>query len=118
MPTRQPVPTLRETISQWAADHEVELIFFDPPEHFDHAIVGLVEGAGQTVAVLYDQAMVLAAMRADMVDAADDEAAIDEEAADEVLEWFTVNTLGAYVGEATPRFLIRPWEEVPDEQET
>ena len=98
------MPTMREQIEQWAEDNEVELIFFDPPEHFDHAIVGLVHGAGQEPAVLYDQEKVLAAMRADMSDGTPE----DEDTAD---DWFTFNTIGAFLGDATPRFLITPWEE-------
>lgn len=86
----------RVQINEWAREHDVELILFDPPEHFDHAIVGLVHGFGQETAVLYDQEKVLAAMRADGMDA------------DDADEWFSFNTIGAYLGEATPRFLIRP----------
>lgn len=92
---RQSKPTLRQQLSDWAVEHEVELIFFDPSEHFDDAIVGLVEGFGQEPAVLYDQAKVLAAMEVDMGE-------------DGALEWFEFNTIGAYLGEHTPRFLIKP----------
>lgn len=86
----------RAQIAQWAEDNDVEVIFFDPPEHFDHAILGLVHGFGQEPAVVYDQALVMAAMSRDM--------------ASDCEEWFEFNTIGAFVGEATPRFLIRPWE--------
>jgi hypothetical protein len=92
-------PEQREQLSRWAEENDVELIFFNPPAHFDHAIVGLVRGYGQEAAVLYDEVKVIQALVADGMTAEDAE------------EWFTFNTIGAYVGEATPRFLIRPWEE-------
>ena len=94
----------RAQIAQWARDEGIELIFYDPPEHFDHAIVGLVRGHGQEWAVVYDEAMVLKSMAAGS----------DAETAE---EWFEFNTIGAYLGEATPRFLNRPWE-VDDVEET
>ena len=83
--------------AQWSAyarDRDITLIFYDPPAYFDHAIVGLVEGFGQELAVVYDLVLVLEAMTTDM----------GEEDAE---EWFSVNTIGTYVGPATPRFLIR-----------
>jgi hypothetical protein len=89
--------TTRAALQQWAEETETELVFFDPPEHFDHAILGLVHGCGQELAVLYDQRKVLAALRREMD-------------ADAAQEWFEFNTIGAYVGEATPRFLVRPEE--------
>lgn len=92
-----PAQLTRQALSDWAEDHEVELIFFDPPEHFDHAIVGVVCGYGQELAVVYDKAKVLQAIAAD----------IGEE---DAREWFAFNTIGVYVGEATPRFLVRPEE--------
>jgi hypothetical protein len=96
-------PISREQIARWAQENDFELIFFDPPEHFDHAILGLVHGFGQEPAVLYDEEKVLTAMVADGTNP------------DDAYDWFTFNTIGAFLGEATPRFLIRPWEE---EEET
>jgi len=89
-------PPTRAQISRWAEEFDIEVIFFDPPEYFDHAIVGIVPGFGQACAVVYDQARVLAAMSRDLAEDAE--------------EWFAFNTIGAFVGEATPRFLIRPWD--------
>jgi hypothetical protein len=83
----------RARLIAYAAAHDLALIFFDPPKYFDHAIVGLVEGYGQEMAVCYDRAKVLKALARDM----------GEESAE---EWFGYNTIGAYVGEATPRFLV------------
>jgi hypothetical protein len=86
----------RAALLAWATRHDLDLIFFDPPQHFDHAILGVVFGYGQEPAVLYDEAKVLGAMIAD---------GMTEEAAE---EWFEYHTIGAYLGEATPRFLITP----------
>jgi hypothetical protein len=97
-------PPTRADLTAWAEENEFELIFFDPPEHFDHAILGLVHGAGQEFAVLYDEDKVLEAMAADGADA------------DDVADWFGFNTIGAHLGDATPRFLTRPWE--PGAEET
>ena len=55
----------------------------------------MVFGFGQEPAVCYDEAAVLSAMVAD---------GMTEEEAE---EWFEFNTIGAYLGEATPRFLTR-----------
>lgn len=95
MGVRRATPVTRAELARWAEEHATELVFFEPPEHFDHAIVGLVHGFGQEPAVVYDEGLVLAAMAADGMTAEDAE------------EWFSFNTIGAYVGEATPRFLIR-----------
>jgi len=96
----------RNALRRWADENEVELVFFDPPEQFDHAILGLIHGFGQAPTVVYDEEQVLAAMQA---------GGMDQE---EALEWFEFNTIGAYVGEATPRFLIRPWEPGEEAEES
>lgn len=84
----------RAALAAYALDHDLTLVFFDPPEYFDAAIVGLVYGFGQDPVVLYDEARVLAAMADDM-------------GVDGAQEWFDFNTIGAYVGPSTPRFLVR-----------
>jgi hypothetical protein len=84
----------RAALTAWAEDTEQTLLFFDPADHFDHAIVGIVVGFGQEPAVLYDQAKVLAAMAKDMGE-------------EDAQEWFDFNTIGAYLGDHTPRFLVR-----------
>jgi hypothetical protein len=90
----------RRSLTRYAHDHEIEIIFFDPPSHFDHAILGLIVGFNQEPAVLYDQALVLQAMVDD---------GMSEEDAE---EFFAFNTIGAYLGDATPRFLfVRPGDE-------
>ena len=87
----------RAQLAAYAEEFDIELTFFDPPEEFDEAIVGLVHGFGQELAVLYDEAKVIAAMR--------QHNHWDE---DEAREWFDFNTIGAYLGETTPRFLVHP----------
>jgi hypothetical protein len=89
---------LRDRLSAWAEDRAIELIFLDPPETFDPAIVGVVYGFGQEPAILYDEEKALAALAKDMGE-------------EHAREWFEFNTVGAWLGEATPRFLIRPQED-------
>lgn len=86
----------RAHVDAWADEYGIELILFDPPEIFDAAIVGIVTGYGQEPAVLYD----LAVVRQGFVAAGMSE--------DEAEEWLEFNTLGAFVGPATPRFLAYP----------
>ena len=104
---------LREQLDRWARENDVELIFFDPPEDFDHAIVGVVRGFGQEFAVVYDEQKVLEAITKSVAGVGNGDEADGEIAR----EWFEFNTVGAYVGEATPRFLIRPWELLEPELE-
>ncbi len=69
------------------------MIFFEPADVFDAAILGIVGGFGQEPAVLYDESKVLegfVAAGASWNDAR---------------EWFDSQTLGSYLGPATPRFL-------------
>lgn len=87
--------TVRAALTRYAEERDLELLFFDPPETFDHAIVGVVYGFGQEPAVLYDEAAVLRAMMQSGM------------TFDDAEEYFDYNTVGAYLGPATPRFLIR-----------
>ena len=88
--------TKREELALVAEEHEWDLVFYEPAEVFDAAIVGVVHGFGQEPAVLYDQEKVLEGLRRQFDG--------DWEAA---TEWFDFNTVGAFVGDATPRFLVR-----------
>jgi hypothetical protein len=90
----RPLSPARARLTRYAEEHEIDLIFFDPPEHFDDAILGIIYGFNQEPAVLYDEAKVLSAMVAD---------GMSEEDAE---EYFAFNTIGGWVGDATPRFLI------------
>lgn len=87
----------RDELAQYAVEElgVEELKFFDPPEVFDHAIIGLVVGFGQEPAVLYDEALVLEAFAKDLGD-------------EGAREWFDFNVIGAYIGPSTPRFLKLP----------
>ena len=82
-----------------AGDPAVHIVFYDPAEVFDPAILGIVHGAGREPVVLYDEAEVLRGLQAQ---------GMSEEQA---LEWYTFNTLGNRVGPATPAFLVADMEE-------
>lgn len=84
----------RAQLTRWAEEHDTVLVFLDPPETFDHAIVGIVYGFGQEAAVLYDEGKIITAMMA---------GGMDQE---EAQEFFDFNTAGSYSGDATPRFLL------------
>lgn len=84
-------PTRAELVA-YIHDRELELVFFEPAETFDGALLGIVWGYGQEPAVLYDEATVLARL---------ERAGMTPEDAE---EWFSFNTVGAYLGPATPRF--------------
>lgn len=84
----------RAEIDQWAEEHDVELLFLEPAD-YDAAIVGLGERF-TSYFLIYDLPTVLAIMTR-LFDG-------DEEAAE---EWFSFNTLGAWMGDATPCFLSR-----------
>jgi hypothetical protein len=88
------MPSVRQKLIDSLNDDEA-LIFYEPPEYFDGAIVGLVRGSARAEAVLYDERAVLRAMV---------ETGMDEE---EAREHFEINTIGAYVGEHTPLFVTR-----------
>lgn len=89
--------SLRAELELFAGDTETELLFLEPGDLFDPAILGLCVGYGQEPAVLYDLNMVRVRMAATMPEATEDE----------VEEYLQFNTLGAFMGPATPRFLDR-----------
>lgn len=81
---------------------EAEALVLEPRATFDRALIGISEGGmGQEVAV-YDAAKCIAALME--VDGMDH---------DEAQEYFSFNTLGAYVGEATPIFVNVVVRETP-----
>ena len=79
----------RETMLEVCED----LIFLEPAEQFDHCIVGMVERLNDCF-VTYDRVKVIQAYMAD---------GMSEEDAE---DFFGFNTLGAWVGECTPSFIV------------
>jgi len=84
--------TVREQlVEQWSDE---ELLFLDPPEDFDYAIVGVAERLGMENVVVYDRDKIL-------------EQLCKELTPQEAVEYFDFNTAGAWVGETTPIFIKR-----------
>jgi hypothetical protein len=65
---------------------------------YDDCIVGVVERFGQDSHFIYDKELVLEKLQK------------DDMSYEDALEYYEFNQLGAYVGEATPAFLIRDYE--------
>jgi hypothetical protein len=83
---------LAELIATYAEDHP-ELIQMDG---FEDCAIGLLERFGQPPIIVYDRRRVIAKLMA--------QGMTDEEAE----EYYGFNQLGAWVGEYTPAFLVRP----------
>ena len=72
-----------------------ELLFLDPPEDYDHCIMGVAEGCAIEARVIYDAGKVIESlMKQGMSE-------------DDAEEYFAFNIVGAYVGEHTPLFMHR-----------
>jgi len=82
----------RSSIEKWAAEMEHEIIFYDPPDIFDAAIVGVARRFNHWF-VVYDLATVLANLAEDTGNEED------------ALEHFGFNVVGAWLGDATAAFL-------------
>ncbi len=82
----------RETLAELYGD---DLLFLDPAEDFDRCILGVVHRCGFEPVVCYDQEAVIDALMLGGMDR------------EEAEEWFSFNTVGAYVGPKTPMFLDR-----------
>lgn len=78
-----------------AEQHGQGLLFLDPPEDFDRCILGVVHRCGMEPVVCYDQEEVVNSLMLGGMDR------------EEVEEWFSFLTPGAYVGKFTPMFLVR-----------
>lgn len=87
---------VRQELTEWALEHDVDLLFLDPPEVFDHCIVGIVSGKLQEPAVLYDEQKVIAAIR---------NSSTPKMAWEDAVEFFGYNTADAWHGENTWRFV-------------
>ncbi len=79
--------TTRERISDW-----LEEVLFLEPSDFDEAIIGIAERAGGMVVLAYDRSRVIDIISRDMP-------------REEAEEFFEFNTIGAWMGEATPVFI-------------
>ena len=79
---------IREALSYLDED----LLFMDP-ETFDEAILGYVESANGPPVICYNKDKVIEILTKDGM------------SADEALEYYEYNVLGAYVGDRTPVFL-------------
>ena len=74
---------------------DTPLLFMDPCESFDEAIIGVGEGCGNSPKVVYDYDKVIEINMQDGM------------TYDDAVEFFEYNQLGAYVGEYTPIFVTR-----------
>ena len=92
-------PSIREALAEACGDEPI--LFLDPPEIYNQAIIGLAEfwgptksgGSQRVIAVAYDTDKILKALQKDGM------------SLEEAEEWFDFNTAGAYVGEHTPVFV-------------
>jgi hypothetical protein len=84
--------TVAELIQEYV-DQGVDLLHMTG---FEDCAIGICLRFNQEPIILYDQALVLAKLEAQGMDP------------EEAQEWFEVNQLGAWMGEATPAFLVRP----------
>ncbi len=91
----------REEAQDLAGGDDEPLLFLDPAETFDPALVGVVEawqGGGQVTTACYDRELVI-----ERVISESDGSMTREEAE----EHFAFNIAGSYVGPRTPVFLTR-----------
>ena len=82
--------SIREDLVDYWGDEE--LLFLDPAEDFDRAIVGVAERIGMDSVVVYDKELILKMLCKEMPSS-------------QAVEYFEFNVLGSYVGEKTPVFL-------------
>ena len=82
-------------VQEWIAEQNPDALTADG---FEEAIIGVAERCGQPALVVYDANRCIEIL-----------VARDGMDYDEAMEFFTFNTLGAWVGEHTPLFLwFRP----------
>ena len=81
----------RAEVDAWADAAEIELLCADG---FDDAILGIAQRFNDYF-VVYDRAKVLETLRTR-----------DGMADEEAIEWYEFNIVGAWVGDATPAFLM------------
>ena len=77
----------------WIDELESDVLKMDG---YDKCAIGTLERIGMEPVIIYEKALVLKQLR--------DDGCTELEA----IEWYEYNMLGAYVGEGTPAFLVRP----------
>lgn len=88
-------------------DPEDRVLFMEPRSRFDQCVMGLAERFNARF-IVYDRECVLKVMEEDC----SCEPHPDEDPADIAMEYYRFNTLGAWVGEGTPAFLMKNPEEL------
>jgi hypothetical protein len=83
---------MTDDVKAWLAEAAPDALLADG---FEDAILGIVERVGQPAIVIYDREKCIEILMADGTDR------------DEAEEYFEFNTSGAWVGNATPGFLVR-----------
>jgi hypothetical protein len=96
-PSDLPVESARERCVEISGDEG--LLFLDPPETFDRAILGVARRIGMEPIVAYDRGIVLARLAQEAREAGDDD---PEQSA---IDHYEFNVAGSFVGEKTPIFL-------------
>lgn len=83
----------RKQLTEWAEDVQTELLFFDPPEIFDDAILGI--GRRFTAYfIVYDGDKVV------------DNFAAEFGSMEDAIEHFEFNVIGGWYGDGTPTFVF------------
>jgi len=83
---------MTDDVKAWLAEAAPDALLADG---FEDAILGIVERVGQPAIVIYDREKCIEILMADGTDR------------EEAEEYFEFNTSGAWVGNATPGFLVR-----------
>jgi len=89
---------MTDDVKAWLAEAAPDALLADG---FEDAILGIVERVGQPAIVIYDREKCIEILMADGT------------GRDEAEEYFEFNTSGAWVGNATPGFLVRLPETKP-----
>jgi hypothetical protein len=76
--------------------HDIEGDNIMKMDGYNDCAIGTLERIGMEPVIVYDKALVLKRLR--------DDGCSELEA----IEWYEYNMLGAYVGDGTPAFLVRP----------
>lgn len=90
----------RRKILEWCQCADEDVLFLEGPE-YDVAIIGVVTGKGMSARLLYSTDKIIRMLKNQGIQSGLHE----DEALEQALEWFSVNTADAWVGEHTPCFL-------------